>query len=286
MEEGKTLSLKNDFVFKELFSKKGCEIFLKDFLSDLLNMEIKKIEVVKEATLEKLVQDNKYGVLDVMATLNDNTCVDIEMQVKKYPSMPERALFYSGKLISAGLGKGEEYKSLKQVIIISILDYEMFPFEEYLGETVTVLKNHREHEIINGQKFYFIELPKFRKAKIDEKKKTNQWLLFIDGKNKEGMEKAMCENEAIKKAKEELEVLLGDNKMQRMAFLREKALRDQISFEKAARDEGMEKGRAEGRNEEKIEIIKNMINEKYSVEQIMKITGVAKEEIKKIKKNL
>ena len=236
MEEGKTLSLKNDFVFKELFSKKGCEIFLKDFLSDLLNMEIKKIEVVKEATLEKLVQDNKYGVLDVMATLNDNTWVDIEMQVKKYPSMPERALFYSGKLISAGLGKGEEYKSLKQVIIISVLDYEMFPFEEYLGETVTVLKNHREHEIINGQKFYFIELPKFRKAKIDEKKKTNQWLLFIDGKNKEGMEKAMSENETIKKAKEELEVLLGDNKMQRMAFLREKAIRDQISFEKAARD--------------------------------------------------
>ena len=29
-----------------------------------------------------------------------------------------------------------------------------------------------------------------------------------------------------------------------------------------------------------------MINEKYSVEQIMKITGVTKEEIKKIKENM
>ena len=240
----------NDFVFKKLFGEEKNVDILKDLIQSILpELKIAKVVVNKDVSLERKLITDKLGILDVMATLNDNTCVDIEMQVKKYPSMPERALFYSGKLISAGLGKGEEYKSLKQVIIISILDYEMFPFEEYLGETVTVLKNHREHEIINGQKFYFIELPKFRKAKIDEKKKTNQWLLFIDGKNKEGMEKAMSENEAIKKAKEELEVLLGDNKMQRMAFLREKALRDQISFEKAARDEGMEKGRAEGRVE-------------------------------------
>ena len=236
--------------------------------------------------MEKIVENNKYGVLDVMATLNDNTCVDIEMQVRKYVPMANRALFYSGKLISSSLEKGEDYQSLKQIIIISILDFELFPFEEYLTETVTVPKEHRGYEIMNGQKFYFIELPKFRKAKINEDKKSNQWLLFIDGINKEKVEKIMKENEIIRKANEELEVITGDEEIRRLAFLREKAIRDQISFEKQAREEGTKEGIKKGIQKSKIEIVKKMIQKKYSIEQIIDVTGVAKEDIQKIKKDM
>ncbi len=271
---------------KNFFQENGCEIFLKDFLSDLLNMKIKKITVMKDLSLEKIVENNKYGVLDVMATLNDNTCVDIEMQVRKYVPMANRALFYSGKLISSSLEKGEDYQSLKQIIIISILDFELFPFEEYLTETVTVPKEHRGYEIMNGQKFYFIELPKFRKAKINEDKKSNQWLLFIDGINKEKVEKIMKENEIIRKANEELEVITGDEEIRRLAFLREKAIRDQISFEKQAREEGTKEGIKKGIQKSKIEIVKKMIQKKYSIEQIIDVTGVAKEDIQKIKKDM
>lgn len=39
------LLLTNDFVFKRIFAKKGNESFLKDFLSSLLKIEIKEIEV-------------------------------------------------------------------------------------------------------------------------------------------------------------------------------------------------------------------------------------------------
>ena len=42
-------------------------------------------------------------------------------------------------------------------------------------------------------------------------------------------------------------------------------------------------GIKKGSQAKSTEIVKNMLKEKYSVEQIMKITGVAKEEIKKIK---
>ena len=51
--------------------------------------------------------------------------------------------------------------------MISILDYEMLGFDEYVSETVTVLEKHRECEVIKGMKWYFIELPKFRKSHPD-----------------------------------------------------------------------------------------------------------------------
>ena len=93
------LTLKNDVVFKELFSKKGNEIFLQDFLSDLLNLNIEKIEIQKDTTLSKDIITEKYGILDIKATLNDTKIVNIEMQITNYSNMAERALYYSSKLI-------------------------------------------------------------------------------------------------------------------------------------------------------------------------------------------
>ena len=42
-------------------------------------------------------------------------------------------------------------------------------------------------------------------------------------------------------------------------------------------------GKKEGRLEEKVKIVKNMLNEKLSIEKISRITGVKKEEIEKMK---
>ena len=42
-------------------------------------------------------------------------------------------------------------------------------------------------------------------------------------------------------------------------------------------------GKKEGRLEEKVKIVKNMLNEKLSIDKISKITGVKKEEIEKMK---
>ena len=41
----KELTLKNDIIFKEFFSKKGNEKFLIDFLTGLLEINITKIEI-------------------------------------------------------------------------------------------------------------------------------------------------------------------------------------------------------------------------------------------------
>lgn len=186
----KGYNLKNDIIFKTFFSRKGNEEFLIDFLKALLKVEIKQIEIREEVNLEQLAQNEKGGRLDLQAKLDNGVIVNIELQMKNTNNMENRTLMYGAKTIAREVKRGTGYKDIKQVIMINILDYEMLGFDEYVSESVIVLEKHRQYEIINGIKWYFIELPKFRKMNANMNEKLNQWLAFIDdydrGVNKNG----------------------------------------------------------------------------------------------------
>ena len=77
------------------------------------------------------------------------------------------------------LNIGEDYEKMGKVIIIAILDYTFIDLPDYFTETVRVAKKHREYEINNNVKYYYIELDKFRKQKPNMKDALNQWLAFL-----------------------------------------------------------------------------------------------------------
>ena len=92
----------------------------------------------------------------------------------------------------------------------------------------------------------------------------------------------MSENENIKKAEEELEYLTGDEETRRLAYLREKAIRDEKAAIAQARDEGKAEGLLEGKAEGKKQIAKKMLVEGLTIESIVKITELTKEDIEKL----
>ena len=127
------LKLTNDFIFKKVFGKKGNESILKDLLEAILKIKIKKIELQAEVELERELIDDKTGVLDIEATIDDNTIIDIEMQMRNQYNMKERSLFYWAGLYYTGLKKKEEYKENKRAITINIVNFDMFkegPYHE------------------------------------------------------------------------------------------------------------------------------------------------------------
>ena len=125
---------------------------------------------------------------------------------------------------------------------------------------------------------------------------------FIGNISEEGVKEAMEKNKEIKKAQEELEYLSGDEEARRIAELREKAIRDEITNLEGARAEGELIGEARGKAEgeiigeergrkigeikgmkkEKTEIAKKMKEENIPMKQIEKITGLTKEEIENL----
>ena len=85
----------NDFVFKKLFGEEKNVDILKDLIQSILpELKIAKVVVNKDVSLERKLITDKLGILDVMATLNDNTKINIEMQVEDLHNTVERSIFY------------------------------------------------------------------------------------------------------------------------------------------------------------------------------------------------
>lgn len=276
------LSLKMDFVFNRLFSKKGNESMLMDFLESILDIQIHKIEIVPEVKLERLSKTDTFGILDIRATLNNGIVVNVEMQVIDNKDIEKRSLFYAGKLMSEQLELGEKYKDIKDVIMINILDYEFTNLPEYHTETVTVAKKHRDYEMIKSLKYHFIELPKFRKQHPNLSNRLEQWLTFIDGMNKDLIQMSIKNNKEIKKAQEELEFLSGDAELKRLEFLKFKSACDEASRIGYLVDKSLK----EGIKQEKFALAQKMLIKNIDIDTIIEITELNKDDIEKLYENV
>lgn len=281
------LKVTNDYIFKKIFAKKGNESILKDLLNSILQIPIKSIEVVADTSLERELESNKLGILDIKAKIDNETIVNIEIQIINRYNMIERTLFYWSGLYYNVLQKGEDYKEIKKVIAINILDYN--EFEEGPYHEIAKLRREYLYKILTDKiEIHFIQIPKFKKQRKDMKTKLDMWMDFISQIDEKEVKNAMSKNKEIKKAQEEYEYLTGEEAERRIAFLREKAIRDETSIFDAGKDigfkDGIEKGIKQGKEKEQKEIVKSMLKEKLPIETIIKITKLSKIEIEKIEK--
>ena len=240
MEDTK-IPVTNDYIFKRIFSKKGNESILKDLLIGILEIPIEKIEVQKEVSLEKEIIENKLGRLDIVAILNDNTIVNIEMQVGKQYNYIDRSLYYWSGNYYNDLKAGKDYSEVKKTIGINILNYEIFKEGPY-HEIGRLKREYNNKVITDKMEIHYIQLPKFIKEKRGSKTKIEQWMQFLCQKNKKEVEEAMVKNKEIKKANEEYGILTGEAYERRLAYLIDKGKKDYNTQIKGARNEGREEG--------------------------------------------
>ena len=296
-QKEKTNKPKDDVIFKNLFSKAGNEDLLKEFLEEILGIKINKIEIQKEVELNKSHTKEKVGRLDLRVKINENEIVVIEMQLQDKCKMDKRAMYYASKIMGNSLAVGETYNQIKDMYVISILDYNMLETEEYNTDTVIVDSKYRKYIVIDGIKFNFIELPKFREQVKVPKTKLEEWLTFIDYEDMEMVKMAIAQNKLVEKAQKEYEYLTGDEATKRWQFLREKAILDERAAYINGKTRGEEEGEARGKiigekhgkiigkREEKIETAKAMMKDKVKRELIEKYTGLDRKELEEIYRN-
>lgn len=108
-----------------------------------------------------------------------------------------------------------------------------------------------------------------------------QWMMFLDNPENGEVKKIMETNKDIKEAKEELDKISQDDILRRMALKADFERMDQNQRMYEARRDGREEGKIEG----KLEVAKKMLAEGLSIEMIMRITDLKKEEIASISQN-
>lgn len=275
------LTLKNDIVFKAFFGRKGNEKYLKSFLEALLNISIISIEIKQEATLDQLLIKQKMGRLDIKATVEvekETKIVNIEMQLKNNKDIKQRTTYYGSRLMAEQLDKKEKYLTIKPVILVNILNYNFLEVPEYCTETITVSKEHRGYEVIDEIKYYFIELPKFRKKRPDLNNVLESWLALIDSEERGTIEMAKEKHKIIKEAKEDLDKILSEGVLKEIAEFEETAI-----YEENAR---IHCAKLEGKESEQIRIAKELIKLQIDIEKIMTATGLPKSKIEELKQEL
>ncbi len=248
--------------------------------------------------------DDKLGILDIRAKLNNDIDCDIEMQVVDQKNIEKRILFYLSKMYGSNLHKGQNYDKLHKCIAILFTDFKLDILKDIPKYITTwTFREEKNPDIIltDDMEIYIIELPKVQQYMKNSKLDT--WVNFInkvgDFDMDENVDEGMKETlKQIKKAKKVLEEISNDEHERYLAHLREKYILDQRNlietgyergFEKGVKDgieqgieQGIERGIEQGSKQEKVEIAKEMKNQNYTIEEIQKITKLNKEEIEKL----
>ena len=259
------ISAKLDIIFKKLFTEN--EDMLYSFVSSMLDIPQESISEIKitnpELPPETLA--GKFSRLDLSLKV-DNRLVNVEIQVKYDTDYRDRTLFYWAKLYSSELKSGEDYSELKQTITINIINFNMFAGDDYHTEVAAMIKGTDE---VFSDKFsiHFFELKKVGK-KPDPDNRRELWLQFINADSEEDFEMISQTNVPImQKAVNVIYDMSEDTKIREIARLREKALHDEVSALKHAKEEGI----AEGIAEERANAIKKMKALGFTEEQIKAI---------------
>ena len=142
-------NMTNDYMFRYILQKN--KKVLKGLICSLLHLQpeqIKNVEITNPIDLSEDI-DGKDFILDINVLLNDNTQINLEMQVENKHNWPDRSLAYLCRSFDQ-LYRGQEYEEALPVIHIGFLDYTLFPdVPEFYAKNM--LMNVKNHEIYSDK---------------------------------------------------------------------------------------------------------------------------------------
>ena len=273
--------LSNDFIFKKVFAQ------------DENNSELIDLVEVKNPELPKNAMDEKASILDIKAYVNDDTIIDIELQVKNEYNITERSILYLSKLVAGQMEVGEDYIKLKKSVSIVILLFNYFEtntyhnvahmkFDKTKEEKYVEMGYKEEQEIaIPKLEMHFIELPKFVKKNGGTKTKLEQWLWLISGRE-DKIKMAEKENVQLKKASEKLDKMNLTESERELYEARELGL----YFQQIGLANAEEHGYQEGQLQERKKYVQKLLKKNMSDKEIMDLVEIDKKELEKLKQEL
>ena len=301
----KYADLLDDDVFKLVFGRESTKDVMIEFLNQVIpDRRIADLEFI-DKEMHPVERDCKGAVYDMFCKTDDGSRIIVEVQRRKQPFYPERALYYSTFQIQRQVEAGAEEYDFLPVYVVNLLDFEMDKdSSDRKVMSVYRLYEEQSHRLLTDRvTFIFIELPKFNKT-IDELDGNILEGMYFCFKNMTVLESRpeVLDHQVFAKIFEASELYNMDeitrdkvlHKMtterdlrNQMAYARKEAIAEGLAEGLAegrveGRAEGLAEGRAEGITEAKIQIARNMRSMDLDIKMIAEATGLAIEEIEKL----
>lgn len=201
------------------------------------------------------------------------------MQNHWHSAYVERNLFYWAKRYIEDFDESEPYRKLKPCISISILN-SCFPLANKIHSIYRLMETENFTLLTSVEELHFLDL-----TKVNGKGLTplDKWLLFIKTSDKEVREMLAKENPAMEYANQTATKFYTSKEERRFYEAAERYNHDRATLLDDGYQEGLAEGRAEGRAEGKrlqnLLFAKEMKEDGFDIEKIMKLTKLSKEEI-------
>ncbi len=200
----------NDYMFRVILQKH--RNVLRSVVCACLKL---KAEEVQDIVVQNLIElgeaiDDKTFILDINVLLNNNTIINLEMQVLDLKDWPERSLSYLARSYD-NVAKGDEYINVKPVYHIGFLNYTLFPeYPEFFAK-------YRMMNIINHNVYttkfnlYVIDLTQIKLAtQEDVDTGLVYWTQVFKAKTWEELRQMAERNQELQEATEALYVYNQD----------------------------------------------------------------------------
>lgn len=200
---------KVDFAFKEIMMDEKART---GFLAAVLHInpeDIKETHILN-TSLRKLHEDDKLGILDVRILLNNDMEIDAEIQLSELEVWADRSLFYTSKMFTEQIEKGQKYDVFKKCVSISILGFKLFKNEPDFYSCFHIREDTRNFIYTDKMEFHVIELPKLPDEIRENSSDLELWAKFINAERKEELDMIAKQNVYIQSAYDRLQIISQD----------------------------------------------------------------------------
>ena len=289
------LDPKADLTFKKVFGEHPDLVI--SLLNALLPFDKPEEEIAEiEYLTPELVPETplkKNSIVDVRCKDKMGRQFLVEMQMLWSPAFMQRVLFNASKAYVRQLGGREsKYELLQPVYSLNLVNDIFLPDVPEAYHDYKIVQVEHTDKVIEGLRFIFVELPKFKPQDFKGKKMAVLWLRYlteIDEHTRQAP-KELLENPEINKAVTQIEESAFNDAQLWWYDDFWDAVRVENTLISDALREGRQKGMEEGRQEgiqegirqNNIQNARGMKAEGIPTGTIAKITGLSPDEIEKL----
>ena len=286
LKEGEIIPLNFDFVFTSIFTNPDNMIIIENFVSCLLDLDLKLVKGNIKILNRNLSVENKKERNKQVDLLLEYRGEKINIEINNYYSkgITDRNIVYASYIHGKQLDyEDNTYSNINKTIQINLNNIR----------TNSTLRERyffrNDKNTILSEKFEIDQIDMVLARDIcynDYSNKLARWCMVLTSKTKEEFKKYLGEDLMEKEAKEKLEEktskMSDDEEVYALysAYTKEELEKNTLIEE--AEQRGHEQGTQEGIKNRNIEIARNLKNIGVSIDDISKATSLTKEEIEKL----
>jgi predicted transposase/invertase (TIGR01784 family) len=251
----------NDFAFMITFGTEENKVALISLLNAILAPKSPIVDVTLKNPFNRREFDaDKLSILDIKAIDDSGAIHDVEMQLTTFEGLVQRIVYYGCRLYSGQLLKGDDWREIKPVYAICLLDGILWQNATQVHHAFR-LTDQKPGQVLEGTlEVHTLELGRYNLGESDLKKASMLdcwlfWLLHAHEYEPEELLK-LFPHEALQKATKAITRIAQITEDKAMYDAREMAIRDRQTAMNCAREEGEAKGKIEGKIEGEIKMIR------------------------------